>query len=88
MHHKSATDVDFHGLTKTNLAPPQKKHASSVVKRDKTSRTQSKSHTVSQSRQNKRPVPKRAPLSSSRCGSRKNFDCLANGRGPQMTHAQ
>ena len=23
-----------------------------------------------------------------RCGSRKIFDCLANGRGPQMTHAQ
>ena len=31
---QSATDVDFHGLTKTNLAPPQKKHAASVVKRD------------------------------------------------------
>ena len=26
--------------------------------------------------------------STFRCGSRKNFDCLANGRGPQMTHAQ
>ena len=23
-----------------------------------------------------------------RCGSRENYDCLANGRGPQLTHAQ